>query len=92
MQVARPGAYRLDLRVRPAGTPGRFTLKLGADPLGAVAVSPVAGPAAWQTFSLTTAPLPAGRHTLRLCVEQPVGQVGWLRFSPADAPASPGGQ
>lgn len=92
VNVAAPGAYLLQIRVRPALVPGRLTLRLGDATVGSVAVSPPAGPAEWQTVSLTTAPLPVGQHTLRLCVEQPVGQLGWLRFSPGTGTTGTGGQ
>jgi endoglucanase len=90
--VTAPGAYTLQLRVQPLSAPGRLTLKLGETVLGSVAVGAAgAAGAEWQTVALQTQALPAGRHTLRLCIDQPVGQLNWLRFTSASSGAA-GGQ
>ncbi|GGF13069.1 hypothetical protein GCM10011383_25280 [Hymenobacter cavernae] len=91
VRVASSGAYAVQLRVQPAATPGRLTLKLGDAVVGTIAINQQSNAAEWQTVTLTTAPLPAGQHTLRLCIDQPVGQISWLRFMPAGR-ASAGGE
>jgi len=88
--VATSGAYVVQLRVQPTSTPGRLTLKLGSTVLGSVAVEPKGSENTWQTLTLTTAPLPTGRHTLQLAVDQPVKQLSWLRFIPSSASSASG--
>ncbi|MBX0291844.1 cellulase family glycosylhydrolase [Hymenobacter sp. HSC-4F20] len=86
--IATPGTYTAELRLQPGSTPGRLVLRLGELNVGAVTVAPGAG---WATVSVRTPVLPAGQHSLRLIVEEPVGQLDWLRFTPAEAGGS-GGQ
>ncbi|UPL49054.1 cellulase family glycosylhydrolase [Hymenobacter sublimis] len=87
--VAAPGTYTAELRLQPGTAPGRLTLHLGNQPLGTATVAPGQQ---WATVVLTTPTLPAGQHILRLVVEEPVGQLGWLRFAPAKAASSASGQ
>ncbi|OWP64263.1 hypothetical protein CDA63_04280 [Hymenobacter amundsenii] len=82
--VTTPGAYLTELRLRPGPNPGRLMLRLDEQGLGTATVAPAPG---WTTVTLTTPSLPAGRHVLRVWVEQPVQALGWMRFSPA-APAA----
>ncbi|WP_324671174.1 cellulase family glycosylhydrolase [Hymenobacter sp. GOD-10R] len=89
--VKAAGAYAVQFRVQPTTTPGRLTLKLGEATLGSVLIEPQGDTTVWQTLTLPAASLPAGRHTLRLCVDQPVGKLSWLRFSPG-ASSTAGGQ
>ncbi|OUJ72601.1 cellulase family glycosylhydrolase [Hymenobacter crusticola] len=89
--VTMPGTYAVQLRVQPAATPGRLTLKLGDTTLGSVMTGQQSDTIAWQTLTLTAKSLPAGRHTLRLCIDQPVEQLSWLRFL-SDNASTAGGQ
>ncbi|UYZ63124.1 cellulase family glycosylhydrolase [Hymenobacter weizhouensis] len=88
--VAAAGAYQAEVHVQPGlvGV-GRLTLRLGDLPLGTASVAP--GPD-WTTVSLITPPLPAGQHTLRLLVDEPVRHVSQLRFVPTTASRGAGGQ
>lgn len=83
--VEKPGPYHLDLRVQPGTVPGQLALHLGELPLG---TATVAAGTDWTTVSLVTPSLPVGRHTLRLLTQQPVNQVGWLRFTAAGSGSS----
>ncbi|WP_426489757.1 cellulase family glycosylhydrolase [Hymenobacter sp. 102] len=74
------GSYRAELHLQPGTETGKLTLQLGDMPMGSATVP--AGPN-WTTVTLNTPALPAGRHTLRLLVDAPVQQLGWLRFEPA---------
>ncbi|WP_375416550.1 cellulase family glycosylhydrolase [uncultured Hymenobacter sp.] len=85
VRVVTPGPYQVQLRLRPAAVPGRLTLRLGDKVVGTVAVNQQPGNPAWQTLTFTTQALPAGQQPLRLYIEQPVAQLSWLRFVPADA-------
>ncbi|MBO0359611.1 cellulase family glycosylhydrolase [Hymenobacter sp. BT186] len=87
--VSKPGAYDVQVRVQSTA-PGRLTLKMEEATIATLPVSQGTSPEQWQTLTLQTQPLPAGQHTLRLCVEQPVTQLAWLRFTPA-AVVAPGG-
>ncbi|GAB3230656.1 hypothetical protein GCM10027346_16480 [Hymenobacter seoulensis] len=87
--VTNAGTYTVEMRVQPGAAPGRLALQLDGLPLGSATVT--AG-TAWSTVSLTTPALPAGRHTLRVLVEEPVQQLAWLRFVPASAAGGAGGQ
>jgi hypothetical protein len=81
--VAKAGAYTVRLRAAN-GNPAAAMLQLKLDdaPIGAVRVPSTGGGTIWQTFSTTTPPLPAGRHTVQLFVEQPATALGWLQFEP----------
>jgi len=92
VNVAKAGTYSVQVRVQAATVPGRLTLKLKDEVIGSAAVNQLHNTAGWQTLTLTTQPLPAGQHTLRLCIDQPVGQISWLRFTPGSAAAVSGGQ
>ncbi|RSK37596.1 cellulase family glycosylhydrolase [Hymenobacter metallilatus] len=85
--VATPGVYRVELRVQPGTETGRLSLQMGPTSMGTAVVPPGSD---WTTVALTTAALPAGQHTLRLRVEAPVNQLGWLRFAPVNSVAGPG--
>jgi endoglucanase len=87
--VEKPGAYNVQARVQ-SPTPGRLTLKAGDATIATVVVGQGAATGQWQTVTVQTLPLPAGQHTLRLCVDQAVEQLGWLRFTPAVATVSGG--
>ncbi|RSK46631.1 carbohydrate-binding protein [Hymenobacter perfusus] len=89
VKISKPGSYKAELRVQPGSTPGQLALQLGKLPVGTATVTPGTE---WTTVSLTTPALPAGQHTLRLMIEQPVSQLGWLRFVPAASSGSAGGQ
>lgn len=80
VSVAAAGPYQVELHLQPGTGAGRLRLQLGDVALGAVAVP--AG-SSWTTVVLTTPSLPAGQHSLRVLVEAPVQQLGWLRFVPA---------
>lgn len=84
VSVGTAGAYKVELHLQPGTEAGRLSLQLGAVALGAVTVP--AG-SSWTTVRLTAPNLPAGRHTLRVLVEAPVQQLGWLRFKPSAATA-----
>ncbi|MFD2785735.1 cellulase family glycosylhydrolase [Hymenobacter rubripertinctus] len=77
VNVTTAGPYLAELHLQPGPAPGHLSLALGAQSLGSV---PVPAGSAWTTVSLTLPALPAGTHTLRLRIEQPVQQLGWLRF------------
>ncbi|MET4107823.1 cellulase family glycosylhydrolase [Hymenobacter sp. UYP22] len=79
VSVATPGAYKVELRLHPGAEAGRLSLQMDSLPVGTATVP--AG-AAWTTVTLNTPALPAGQHTLRVLVEAPVQQLGWLRFEP----------
>jgi hypothetical protein len=80
VEVATAGSYTLQVRLKPATTPGRLTFRLN-DAVIATAVVPAAsGSPVWTTIALTTSSIPAGQHTVQLVVEQPVEQISWLRF------------
>ncbi|RPD49308.1 carbohydrate-binding protein [Hymenobacter sediminis] len=87
--VKTPGTYTAALRLQPGTAPGRVTLRLGELPLGTANVAPGSD---WATITLTTPTLPAGQHVLRVLVEQPVNQLGWLRFDAAAGGSGAGGQ
>ncbi|WP_139925101.1 cellulase family glycosylhydrolase [Hymenobacter sp. DG01] len=87
--VAKPGAYRAEVRLQPGTAQGRLALRLGDLDVGTATVAPGQD---WVTVALTTPTLPAGQHTLRVLVEQPLGQLGWLRFAPAPNGGGAGGQ
>ena len=92
-RVAVPGPYQVQVRVQPGTAPGRLLLKLNDRVVGTAMVNQQGGAGEWQTISLVTGPLPAGTQTLRLHVEQPVNQLGWLRFAPiGSAGAGTGGE
>ncbi|WP_236704844.1 cellulase family glycosylhydrolase [Hymenobacter sp. AT01-02] len=88
--VTSAGTYTVQLRVLPDTTPGRLTLKLGTVTIGSVVTNQQSPSEKWQTLSFQAAPLPVGRHTLRLVVEQPVKQLSWLRFAPASSTGASG--
>jgi aryl-phospho-beta-D-glucosidase BglC (GH1 family) len=89
LTVAKPGVYDVQVRMQNP-VPGCLTLKLGEETIATASGSPESKPGQWQTITLQTQPLPAGRHTLRLCVDKPVAQLAWLRFVPTAA-VVPGG-
>ena len=89
--IAKAGAYTVRLRAAN-GNPTVATLQLKLDDarIGAVSVPNTGDGTIWQTFSTTTPPLPAGRHTVQLFVEQPATALEWLQFEPlAKATKSP---
>ncbi|GAB2796910.1 hypothetical protein GCM10027175_39770 [Hymenobacter latericoloratus] len=87
--VKTPGSYTAALRLQPGATSGRLALRLNNAPLGTATVAPGAG---WATITLTTPTLPAGQHVLRVLVEEPINQLGWLRFDAAPGGSGAGGQ
>ncbi|MCA8832964.1 cellulase family glycosylhydrolase [Hymenobacter sp. BT728] len=86
--VTAPGSYKAELHLQPGPDTGRISLKLGDLAVG-TAVVPTS--ADWTTITLNTPTLPAGQHTLRVLVDAPIQQLGWLRFSPV-APAGGAGE
>jgi len=84
------GTYAVEVRVQPTASPGHLTLKMSETTVGSVPVPQQNSAGEWQTLTFQTQPLPAGLHTLRLYVDQPLSQVGWLRFTPTNDAA--GGQ
>ena len=81
--ITKAGAYTVRLRAAN-GNPATATLQLKLDDarIGAVSVPNTGGGTIWQTFSTTTPPLPAGRHTVQLFVEQPATALEWMQFEP----------
>jgi endoglucanase len=88
--VVVPGVYTVQVRVQPGALPGQLTLLLDDKKIGVVSVSQVDNVGGWVTVTTKTTALPAGQHTLRLHVDQPVGQVSWLRFIPAGGTTASG--
>lgn len=80
VEVATAGTYNLQVRLKPAATPGRLTFRLNDAVIATAVVPPANGAPIWTTISLTTSQLPVGQHTVQLVVEQPVEQISWLRF------------
>lgn len=80
--VAAPGLYTVQMRVQPGALPGQISLLLDDKKIGEVSINKADTAVGWVTISTKTTTLPAGQHTLRLHVDQPVGQVSWLRFIP----------
>ncbi|WP_167852076.1 cellulase family glycosylhydrolase [Hymenobacter elongatus] len=91
--VARAGAYTLRARVKnDSAVPARLLVKLDDVPIGSFTVNQTPAAAPWVTMAVPTTPLPAGRHTLTLYVEQPGASLSWLQFNSATTPTTQGGQ
>ncbi|MBT9392183.1 cellulase family glycosylhydrolase [Hymenobacter sp. NST-14] len=77
--VTTPGAYAAQLHLQPGPEAGRLTLEFDGNVCATAIVPPGTD---WTTVALSVPALPVGSHTLLLRVEQPVRQLGWLRFTP----------
>ncbi|WP_170172633.1 cellulase family glycosylhydrolase [Hymenobacter rigui] len=87
VNISSAASYQTELYLRPGAQPGQLRLTLGDLSLGTVSVPAGTG---WVTVGLQTPVLPAGQHTLRVAIEGPLNQLGWLRFVPARAGAGAG--
>jgi aryl-phospho-beta-D-glucosidase BglC (GH1 family) len=91
VKVVSAGPYNLRLRVQKGSTPGLVSLQVDGSKFVSVPVEQATTAGEWATISIKTPALPAGKHQLRLLVEQPVNQISWMRFEAVGA-SSAGGQ
>ena len=82
VSVASSGYY--DLQLRLASTNSGKTLRLrfdGADVTGNIAVPNTGGAQVWQTVTVTTLPLSAGQHLLRVETDTGGFNFNWMTFA-----------
>ena len=89
LDVKEPGNYKAQLMVASGGEGGTIELSAdGAAPFASVRVPDTGGWSNWKALPAGTAPLLAGRHSLRVTMKTAgpggsVGNVAFLRFTKA---------
>jgi CSLREA domain-containing protein len=89
--VAKAGTYTVDFRLASNGVGGKFHLEVdGKDVTGQLAVPNTGGWQTWKSVTKTGVSLPAGKHVLRLVMDNvgatgSVGNFNYMRFTAAAA-------
>ncbi|HEX8522975.1 MAG TPA: carbohydrate-binding protein [Tepidisphaeraceae bacterium] len=96
INVSTAGLFKAEIRAASTGANGAVHLEIdGSDVSGKLVIPNTGGWQSWTTLSKASVNLPAGQHVLRLAMDTNgsggwVGNVNWIRFSPASTPP-PGG-
>ncbi|MGE5221991.1 MAG: carbohydrate-binding protein, partial [Omnitrophica WOR_2 bacterium] len=90
VNVASGGSYKIDARVASANTGGKFHIELdGVNVTGAMSFSGTGGWQNWNTISASNIPLTAGKHILRIVMDQDLFNLNWVKFTFTSSSPSP---
>lgn len=92
VEIAHDGLYDLGMRVASKGDGSVMRLALdGEDVTGPISIDPTGDWQTWTSRIVRNIPLPAGRHTLTLHIEDGDFNLSWFYWVPASAPPGASG-
>lgn len=90
VNVAAAGSYNIEARVASADRGGKFHIEVdGVKVTGTLSFAGTGGWQNWTSITASNVSLPAGKHIMRIVMEQDLFNLNWVKFSSSGASPLP---